>query len=173
MIVLPPAEGEQNTPALIRRLACFVYEGILLFGVVMAAGLVYSLATNQRSAHQGQLGLQVFLFFVFGLYFVWFWSRTGQTLAMQTWQIRLVQRDGQPVSPMRALGRYLVCWIWFLPWLAVAHFAGLQGNGPVFGLLTLGVVVWAALSRLHPDRQFWHDAWCGTRLIAWRSKPKD
>ncbi|MBZ8143845.1 hypothetical protein CLD22_29055, partial [Rubrivivax gelatinosus] len=26
---------------------------------------------------------------------------------------------------------------------------------------------------LHPDRQFWHDALCGTRLITWRAKPKD
>ncbi|EGJ12482.1 MULTISPECIES: RDD family protein [Rubrivivax] len=173
MIVLPPAAGDHPTPALIRRLACFVYEGILLFGVVMAAGLVYSLATNQRSALQGQLGLQVFLFLVFGLYFVWFWSRTGQTLAMQTWHIRLVQRDGQPVSVGRGIVRYLVCWVWFLPWLAIAHFAGLHSNGQVFGLLTLGIVVWAALSRLHPDRQFWHDALCGTRLVAWRAKSKD
>jgi hypothetical protein len=28
--------------------------------------------------------------------------------------------------------------------------------------------VYAALSRLHPQRQFWHDALCGTRLVAER-----
>jgi hypothetical protein len=27
------------------------------------------------------------------------------------------------------------------------------------------VIVWALLSRFHPERQFWHDAWAGTRLI--------
>jgi hypothetical protein len=27
------------------------------------------------------------------------------------------------------------------------------------------VIVWALLSRFHPERQFWHDAWSGTRLI--------
>ena len=31
------------------------------------------------------------------------------------------------------------------------------------------VAVWAVLARFHPDRQFWHDAWAGTRLIT--SKP--
>jgi hypothetical protein len=27
------------------------------------------------------------------------------------------------------------------------------------------VVLWALLSRLHPQRQFWHDALAGTRLV--------
>ena len=27
------------------------------------------------------------------------------------------------------------------------------------------VAIWALLSRFHPDRQFWHDAWAGTRLV--------
>lgn len=173
MIVLPAAEGELKTPALIRRLACFVYEGVLLFGVLMAAGLVWSLTTNQRSALQGQTGLQVFVFCVLAAYFVWFWSRTGQTLAMQTWHIRLVTRDGRPVSLPRALARYLASWIWFVPWLAIAHLSGLRSGGAVFGVLTLGVIAWALASWLHPQRQFWHDALCGTRLIAWKAAKKD
>ena len=85
-----------------RRLACFLYEGVLLFGVVWAAGLVYSLAIGQRNAMSGQSGMQAVLFVVLGLYFVWFWSRRGQTLPMQTWSIRLVRLDGGPVSPARA-----------------------------------------------------------------------
>ena len=34
------------------------------------------------------------------------------------------------------------------------------------------IVVYAALSRLHPEGQFWHDALCGTRLVvqSWRNK---
>ena len=57
-----------ETPALWRRLACFLYEGVLLFGVVMAAGLLYSIATSQRNALQGRLGLVLFLFAVLGSY---------------------------------------------------------------------------------------------------------
>ena len=37
--------------------------------------------------------------------------------------------------------------------------------------LTIGfaaLLAYAALARLHPDRQFWHDAACGTRLVDWR-----
>jgi len=36
-------------------------------------------------------------------------------------------------------------------------------------VLMLGwVAIWAVLSRFHPQRQFWHDALAGTRLISSR-----
>ncbi|MEW6704529.1 MAG: RDD family protein [Pseudomonadota bacterium] len=161
-----------RAPPLARRLACFLYEGVLLFGVVMIAGYLYSSLTQQRHALQGQHGLQAFLFIVLGIYFVWFWSHGGQTVAMKTWHIRLVAADGQPVSQARAAARYLLSWLWFLPALAVAHVAGVGTLGGLFGALALGVLAYAALSYLHPLRQYWHDVFCGTRLITYRPPPR-
>ena len=164
--------GALATPGLARRLACFVYEGVLLFGVVMAAGLVYGVATQQRHALVGAFGLRVFLFLVLGAYFVWFWTRSGQTLAMQTWRIRLVTRDGRPVTRLRALCRYLLAWLWFAPALVALELAGLQGALPAFGALVAGALAYGALAWLHPDRQYWHDAACGTRLVTWTPPPR-
>ncbi len=163
----PPAI-DLTAPALRRRLACFVYEGVLLFGVVMMAGLVYGIATRQQHALVGTTGLQVFTFIVLGAYFVFLWSRTGQTLAMQTWHIRLVTHDGKPVGKLRALCRYLLAWLWFLPALATLWLSGLKGSGVTFAALITGVLAYAALAWLHPQRQFWHDVVCGTRLIPWK-----
>jgi uncharacterized RDD family membrane protein YckC len=156
-----------TTPGVARRLACFLYEGVLLFGVVMIAGYLYSSLTQQRHALTGQFGLQAFLFVVLGIYFVWFWSHGGQTVAMKAWHIRLVTRDGAPVSQPRALARYLLAWVWFVPALAAAGLAGLSVPAAL-GVMTTGVLAYAALARLHPQRQFWHDAVCGTRLVTWR-----
>jgi uncharacterized RDD family membrane protein YckC len=156
-----------TTPALARRLACFLYEGVLLFGVVMTAGFLYGVVTQQRHALAGTEGLRAFLFVVLGTYFVGFWSHGGQTLAMQTWHVRLVGPEGQPVSRVRALVRYLLCWLWFVPALAALHLAGLHGVAPAFAAILAGVLAYAALTRLHPDRQFWHDVVCGTRLVTW------
>ncbi len=159
-------------PGLAKRLACFVYEGVLLFGVVMVTGLLYGTLTQQRNALVGKTGLQITVFLVLGAYFAGFWSRTGQTLAMKTWHLRLVTRDGLPVSPLRALCRYLLAWLWFLPALAGIYFSGLRGAAPVFMALIGGVLAFAALAWLRPDRQYWHDAACGTRLVTWRSAPR-
>lgn len=157
-----------RAPGLARRMAAFTYEGVLLFGVTMIAGYLFSSLTQQRHALQGRGGLMAFLFVVLGIYFVWFWSRGGQTVAMKAWHIRLVMPDGQPVTQGRALVRYLLAWLWFVPALAMAGWAGLHGSGAIVGIMLAGVLGYAALTRLRPDRQFWHDAVCGTRLVDWR-----
>ena len=164
-----PAPGAAGpTPGVMRRLACFVYEGVLLFGVVMIAGYLYSSLTQQRDARVGQFGLQAFLFVVLGIYFVWFWSHGGQTVAMKAWHIRVVTLDGKLLSEPRALARYVAAWLWFVPALATAHWAGLDSAAGIFAVMAAGVAAYALLSRLHPDRQFLHDALCGTRLASWR-----
>ena len=169
MTAAPTAAGEVlETPGVMRRLAAFLYEGVLLFGVVMIAGYLYSSLTQQRHALQGQSGLQAFLFVVLAIYFVWFWSHGGQTVAMRAWHLRLLTHDGQPVGQGRAALRYLASWVWFVPALATAWLAGLQSAAQIFALMAVGVLAYALLARLHPQRQFWHDALCGTRLVTWR-----
>jgi uncharacterized RDD family membrane protein YckC len=131
----------------------------------MAAGLLYAGLTGQRDAMVGRHGLQAFLFVVLGLYFTWFWSRGGQTVAMKTWRIRLLQVNGAPVPPRRALLRYLLSWLWFAPALLALWLGGATATGPILGTLCTGVLVYAGLIRFHPDRQFWHDVVCQTRLV--------
>ena len=105
---------------------------------------------------------------VLGAYFVHCWSRSGQTLAMQTWRIRLVDQAGARVSVPRAALRYLLAWVWFAPALVTLHFTGLGGSAATaFVALLAGVLLYAGLAWLHPDRQYWHDAVCHTRLVNW------
>ena len=158
-----PSHPTPRTPGLRRRMACWLYEGMLLFGVVFIAGYLFSTLSQTRHALDHRLGQQAFVFWVLGIYFTWFWHK-GQTLAMKTWHIRITDPQGQAVSQLRALARYLLCWIWFVPPLALIWGLDLPlGSGSV---LILGwVVIYAILSRFHPQRQFWHDVWAGTRLV--------
>ncbi len=157
-----------QVPGITRRLACFVYEGVLLFGVVMIAGYLFSSLTQQRHALEGRHGLQAFLFVVLGIYFGWFWSRGGQTVAMKAWHLRVVDTAGRPVGQGRAVLRYLLAWMWFAPALASLWAFGLRGGGQVTGIVLAGVAGYALVARLHPERQFLHDVLAGTRLIDWR-----
>lgn len=151
-------------PGLWRRMACWVYEGILLFGVVFISGYLFSTLSQTRNAMDNRNALQAFLFVIFGIYFVWFWAK-GQTLAMKTWNIRVVGLDGKAISQWRALGRYVLSWVWFLPpLLGVSPF---QLSGAEIGVITVGwIVIWALLSRFQAQGQFWHDVWARTRLVS-------
>lgn len=167
----PPPDAPGSPPAapgIWRRLASGLYEGVLLFGVVMLVGFVYGLATQQRHALQGTHGLQGVLFLALGLYFVWFWSHGGQTVAMKTWQLRVVGPDGRPPGAARATMRYLASWLWFAPGLLALAWAGAHDGGTIAAALGANVAAYALLARLHPSRQFLHDLLCGTRLERWR-----
>lgn len=156
-------QNELITPGLWRRMACWLYEGMLLFGVVFLAGYLFSTLSQTRNAMDNRHALQAFIFVIFGIYFVWFWAK-GQTLAMKTWHIRIVDVDGKPITQTRALWRYALSWLWFLPPLiALAPFQLGSGESAVF--IIGWVLVWALLSRFQPQGQFWHDALAGTRLI--------
>ena len=55
-------------------MACWLYEGMLLFAVVFVAGWLFSTLGQMRDAMDARRHLlQAFLFVVFGVYFVWFW----------------------------------------------------------------------------------------------------
>lgn len=144
-------------------MACWLYEGMLMFGVVFIAGYLFSTLSQTRNAMDNRHALQAFLFVVFGIYFTWFWAK-GQTLAMKTWNIRVVDRFGRPLTQARALLRYVLSWLWFLP--ALAAQAPFKLSGGESAVVTVGwVAIWALLSRFQPQRQFWHDVLAGTRLV--------
>ncbi len=87
---------------------------------------------------------------------------------MKTWDIRIVDAHGNPVSQKRALLRYALAWMWFLPPLAISWVSGLQAIEASV-LAMSWIAIWAILAKYHPQAQFWHDAWAGTRLVTWRA----
>lgn len=146
-------------------MACWLYEGILLFAALLIATLLFSVAGQMRSGIDSLRPLLIgFLAVVAAVYCTWFWSK-GQTLPMRTWRIRMVDRHGRPVPQPRALLRFVTSTLWFAPPIAVlqarAHYT-LAEAGVLFGGW---IVFWALASRFHPERQFWHDAMAGTRLV--------
>lgn len=151
-------------PSLRRRLASLFYEAFLAFAIAMATAFVFSVLTQMRHALQGRIALAAVIAVVWGLYFTWSWSK-GRTLPMQTWRMRVVDVQGRPVTLRRAWLRYVLAYAWVLPPLVAFAWQGVTGWKPVTFALFAWILAWALLSRLHPQRQFWHDAWAGTRLV--------
>lgn len=126
-----------------RRLASFLYEVLLLLGVLaltfLAPYLLLGMVFHVTPA--GWLAW-VHVYLVLGAYFVWYWRGKGQTLAMQTWRLRLVTADGFAPSLATAWLRYTLAWP---------------------SVLCFGVgLLWALIDR---DRQFLHDRLAGTRVV--------
>jgi uncharacterized RDD family membrane protein YckC len=163
----------QKAPSILRRMACFTYEGILIFGVVFISGLIFTMVTDSlipspvndpfsKSLAYRSL-FQAFIFCILTTYFVYFWRR-GQTLAMKTWRIELLDLEGVHLSTRVALKRWVSSWVWFLPPLmALTPFSISMSERVV---LCLGwICIWATLARFQSNGQFWHDVWSQTQLV--------
>ena len=152
-------------PTLRRRLATMLYEGVILFGIVFIAGYLFSTLTQQRNGLTHHNLLMAWIGIVLAVYFVYFWTHGGQTLPMKTWRLKVVDAQGAPISTVRAFFRYVFAWLWFLPPLALHPLLGL--SVPVTLALSAGwIVLWAAAVWLDPSRQFLHDRFAGTRVVA-------
>lgn len=90
-----------------RRLCALVYDGFLLFGlwVVPLFALMMVLHLSEPPQQMGEVvhelnpvapawAVQLYALLMVAIFYIYFWRRNGQTLAMQAWRIRLDSADG-------------------------------------------------------------------------------
>lgn len=131
-----------TTPSFILRITCMVYESLLLFAVLFIAGFLFIYLTNYPQRPDLRPALQIFLVSVAAGYFAWFWYKSGQTLAMKTWRIKVETQDGRLLSFPNALLRFVLA---------------------LTGIALAGVTIWWAL--LDNEGQFLHDRLLKSRLV--------
>lgn len=119
-----------------------VYELLLIAAVAFVAAFIIIPVVGDMQAPWQRHLFQFYIVGVLFAYFSAFWLRSGQTLAMKTWRIRLVTLDGSRLTLKQALPRFFLA---------------------LLGLLLAGVGFWWAL--FDRDRQFLHDRIVGTRLV--------
>jgi uncharacterized RDD family membrane protein YckC len=136
--------SEITSPAgIARRLASMLYEALLITAVLAVAFYLPHLLLGAFANIQVHHVLtKIHFFLVLLIYFSWFWINGGQTLAMKTWRIRVVDIHGGRLRPAQAVLRYLAAW---------------------FSLFFFGIgIVWALFDK---NRQFLHDRIADTQIV--------
>lgn len=101
------------SPGFSRRIASLLYDGLLLTAILFLATLVFVVLCGDATGLPKRYFLQAYLWLVAGAYFVWSWVRGGQTLAMQTWHIRVVDKAGGNLNKRQAMKRYILATSFF------------------------------------------------------------
>lgn len=161
-----------------RRFLSFIYELLLTGAVILVlSGLyqgMFQLLTGQAvttlSGNKVAQALHfAWLFTLTGAYFVFCWSRSGQTLAMKTWRLQLLGKDGSRANIRQCLIRYIVACLCYLPalpcWLLARHSTTWQALAWIATSLIILPWLWAWL---RIDRQLLQDSLAGTII---RQKP--
>lgn len=168
-MVTPPTAGtlaDTRPPSLWLRFAAMIYEVVLLFGVVFIVSYALLSAANWKyPLPQAQLSvLQAVLFITIGAYFSWCWTRTGQTLAMKSWGLRVVGANGRPPGLGLAVLRYVLGWHLFVPSIVVIALFKAHTLVDLMVLLG-GFCLMLFTAKLDPKGQFLHDRLLGTRVV--------
>lgn len=125
-----------------RRLTSMLYEGLVVFSILLIAFLLPQIVLSGFGMQLGGKLLWIHVLVVLMLYFVWCWLNGGQTLPMKTWKLRLISAEGSKLRPLQALLRYLAAW-------------------PSIACFGVGIL-WALVDK---DQQFLHDRIAGTRIV--------
>lgn len=111
---------------LLRRLASLVYDGLVVIAFAMLTTIVYLIVIQSfisaellsLSGHEDVSALiqastllysirAVLLVFVSVLFFSYFWTKSGQTIGMRAWRLKVQTTDGKRLTWPKAMARSL------------------------------------------------------------------
>jgi uncharacterized RDD family membrane protein YckC len=95
----------QNATRLKLFAAC-IYELLLLLALWMLCTWIFVRLFGDATIGSERTMLQLFLWLITGAYFIWCWTKAGQTLATKTWKIKLVNHLNTTLNIQQALMRY-------------------------------------------------------------------
>lgn len=128
-----------------RRLAALVYDSFIVFSFLLLA-TTFALALNQgESLLPYRAYFLIYLFISTGVFLAWFWAKSGQTLGMLAWKIRLINKEGTTVCFQKA----------FLRYIAAFFSIGCCGIG----------LLWCLIDK---NKETLHDKLLGTRVIKYQ-----
>lgn len=148
----PTEQLERAT--LSRRLAAMFYDTLLCIALMFVTTGIYMMiskaligsdaykAMNESGQTIHDPLLSSVLFVTLFVFFGFFWTKTGQTLGMQVWHLRVQSNDGYSLSWVQALKRFILAGV------SIACFG-------------LGYF-WMFLNK---DRNTWQDIFSDTRVV--------
>jgi uncharacterized RDD family membrane protein YckC len=157
-------------PRFWRRVSCNLYEQLVLLGVIALTFLLPNLGLGILFGVSLPSWLTfLYLYTVLGIYFVWYWTKSGQTLAMQTWRIRMIDQHGFPLNRGQATRRYVYGSFWVIPCIGLQWAFHLEKWQIIEMLFAVALFLWPLSIFLErkdsAHRQALPDRLAGTRLV--------
>lgn len=148
------------TAGVFRRLAALVYDAFLLFGLLVAPLFIITAVRSPKADLQNgsvahdlpsiapQPVMLLYMILVIASFYCYFWHRSGQTLGMQAWRIRVDNENGSRANWPQCFMRAAIGFI---------------------SLVCAGLGYWWIW--IDKDRASWHDRASNTRVVV-LPKPK-
>jgi uncharacterized RDD family membrane protein YckC len=128
--------------SLLRRLAAFCYDALLLLALFVCFTLIVLAFRLGEPVPPGTAWFALALIAIVIAFFCGFWVHGGQTVGMRAWRIRVVRDDGAGIGWAGAAARFAAALVALAP---------------------AGLGFWWSL--VDSERRTWHDRWTRTRVV--------
>lgn len=129
-----------------RIIGSAIYDGLIVLGLLMIAGFIAVLLnywlTGDKTINEYKIVFQLYLLITVIAYFLYFWQRSGQTVGMKAWRIKLINLDDGHFTYPQLILRLLT---------AI----------PAYGCLFLGVL-W---QYINTQQLNWHDMASHSKIV--------
>jgi uncharacterized RDD family membrane protein YckC len=153
MSIIMPANIKNNSysncpPAsLIKQLAAMIYDSLLIIAILFISTAI-ALIFNNGNAIESSPIFSLYLILIIFTFYSWFWRKSGQTLGMRVWKIRIVSEFGGNPS-------------WSICFLRLTF--------SLLSIACLGLGYWWRLVKPYT----WHDRLSQTNIINVSAIPKE
>lgn len=144
-----PSNIYNNCPpaSLIKQLAAMIYDSLLVIAILFISTAI-ALIFNDGNAFESSPAFSLYLLLIIFIFYTWFWNKSGQTLGMRVWKIRIVSEFGGNPS-------WAICF--------------LRLTFALLSIACLGLGYWWRLFKPYT----WHDRLSQTSIINVSALPKE
>ena len=173
-----PALAGPVPAGLLRRLGAIVSDSLVVFALLALSTLIVFVPIlnllGKKVLAPAEVGWLFYCLYLLTMLSVWFgfygyfWTRSGQTIGMRAWRIRVESEAGRLLTWTEALKRWIAAWLPWLPSIVLLMSAERAGSGLLkivgqgLGLLGVGGLLWMYCNA---QRAAWHDHISRSRVI--------
>jgi uncharacterized RDD family membrane protein YckC len=164
----------------LRRVAAMVYDVFPVLALAFIVTMPFLALLHGRRFIPEEVGSLAYVHWAVvllaaGLFFVFFWMRSGQTLGMVAWRLRMQKPDGSLIHWCQAVMRVLIVALLWAPFFAGYPLFWGHWSDPLMRKLATAVsllplVLAYAWIWIDQDRLAWPDRWTGTRVVVVKKK---
>jgi uncharacterized RDD family membrane protein YckC len=133
--------------SLIKQIAAMIYDSLLIIAILFISTAI-ALIFNDGKAFESSPIFSFYLILIIFIFYSWFWKKSGQTLGMRVWKIRIISELGGNPS-------WAICF--------------LRLTFALLSITCFGIGYWWRLFKPYT----WHDKLSQTRIINLSELPKE
>ena len=133
--------------SLLKQIAAMIYDSLLIIAILFISTAI-ALTFNNGNAIESSFIFNLYLILIIFTFYSWFWIKSGQTLGMRVWKIRIISDLGGNLN-------WTICF--------------LRLTFALLSITCLGIGYWWRLFKPYT----WHDRLSQTSIINVSGLPKE